>query len=457
MYVLEHETDSVLGKVISRIKPTEAEKKDEAKLAEEISARLRKVVPPYIEVMLAGSIAKDTNLRGDRDFDLFLLFPLSHTLKDLETSGLEWAKKAIEPHKWHVGYAEHPYLRANYKGSKLDIVPSFKISHIDERASSVDRSPLHTQYINSKLTPSQKDQVRLLKKFLKSLGIYGAELKTEGFSGYLCELLILYYGSFKQLLKSADQWKGQVVLDIERHYGEHELAGRFMTPLVVVDPVDPKRNVSAVVSQTSVNRLIYSTREFLKRPREEFFFSEKKLLTVQRARQLIKARGSTIVCVSFRAPKVVPDILWPQLKRAEKNIAKQLELDDFALLGHAHWSDESEHCALLFEFSSASLPQIRKAQGPPISQAVDCENFVEKHSKAPYGIWVEGDRVVAMEKRKHPTPESAIKGIIKSPRASGIPEHLAQTIPSAKLLKNEEAVSKELLELLTNYLSKTLP
>ncbi len=457
MYVLEHEVDSLLTKVIARIKPTESERKEEEKTSEEILKRLRRTVPPFIEVMLAGSMAKDTNLRGDRDFDVFLLFPLSHSLKDLEVMGLEWAKKAVEPHKWHIGYAEHPYLGVNYNGSKLDIVPSFKISHIDERASSVDRSPLHVQYINSRLTPSQKDQVRLLKKFLKNLGIYGAELKTEGFSGYLCELLICYYGSFKQFLKSAEQWRGQVVLDIERHYGEHELAGRFLTPLVVVDPVDRDRNVSAVVSQTSVNRLVYAVREFLKKPSEKFFFSERKPLPPQKARALIKARGSEIICLLFPAPQVVPDILWPQLKRAEKNIAKQLELEEFALLGHAHWSDEAKHCALLFEFTVSSLPFVRKAPGPPIFQAVDCDNFVEKHSKAPYGIWIEGERIVALEKRANTTPESALKGLLKNPRAIGIPENLIKNISKAKTLKGENVVRAETAELLTKYLCRSLP
>lgn len=457
MYVLEHEVDSLLARTIPRIKPSGSEKKEEEKISEEIMGRLRRTVPPFIEVSLAGSIAKDTNLKGDTDFDIFLLFPTSHSIKDLEIMGLEWAKKAIEPHKWHIGYAEHPYLRAHYKGSKVDIVPSFKISHIDEKASSVDRSPLHTQFVNSKLTPDQKDQVRLLKKFLKNLGIYGAELKTEGFSGYLCELLIAYYGSFKQLMKSAEQWRGQVVIDVERHYEEHELAGRFTAPLVVIDPVDRNRNVSAVVSQTSLNRLIYAARAFLTKPSEKFFFSEKKTLGIQQAKRMAKGRGTRFVCLLFPAPGVVPDILWPQLKRAEKNTAKHLELAGFSLLGHSHWSDESKLCALLFEFTVQSLPPVRKAIGPPIFQAVDCENFIEKHSRSAFGTWIEEDRVVSLETRKHPDAVSMLKAMLKFPRDSGIPEHLASTITKARILEGDAAVREETLELFSNYLDKSLP
>jgi len=457
MYVLEHEVDRILESAIPKIKPSAAEKGEEEAISEELMGKLRRIVPPFIEVALAGSIAKDTNLKGDRDFDIFLLFPTTHSLKDLEIMGLEWARKAMELHKWHIGYAEHPYLCADYKGSKIDIVPSFKISHIAERASAVDRSPLHTLYINSRLSPAQKDQVRLLKKFLKNLGIYGAELKTEGFSGYLCELLISYYGSFKQLMKSSEQWRCPVVIDLEKHYEEHELAGRFLTPLIVVDPVDRNRNVSAVVSQTSVNRFIYATREFLKRPSEEFFFSEKKPLQLQEAKKFIKERGSSFACVLFRAPDIVPDILWPQLKKAEKSVAKHLELEGFSLMGHSHWSDESKHCALLFEFSVPNLPAVKKVAGPPVHQAVDCENFAGKHSKSPHGTWIEGDRMVSLEKRKHVSAESLLKDCIRNPKDFGIPENLWKPIAKARVLKGEEVVKKEIMELVSGYLDKSLP
>ncbi len=456
MYVMEHTVDSLLGKIIQKIKPTESEKKDEEKMSEEIMSKLRRTVPPYIEVTLAGSIAKGTNLKGDMDFDLFLLFPLSHSVKDLEIMGLEWAKKAMAPHRTTIGYAEHPYIRAHFKGSKLDIVPSFKITHIDERSSSVDRSPLHTNYINNKLSDTQKDQVRLLKKFLKNLGIYGAELKTEGFSGYLCELMILYFGSFKQLLKSADQWKDPVVIDAERHYGEHELAGKFLSPMVVIDPVDRNRNVSAVVSKTSLNRFIYAAREFLKSPSEKFFFSKKEILSISKAKKIIKERGSEFICIHFSAPNIVPDILWPQLKKTERNMAKHIEMEGFGILGKSHWTDEEKRCTLLFEFSVPSLPKVKKVIGPPIFQHHDCDNFVSKHSKRG-SIWVEDNRIVALEKRENSTVRSLIKQMFKNPKNYGIPENLKKPISKATVHDGMETVSRKTIEILSSYLIKSLP
>ncbi|MBS7613865.1 hypothetical protein KEJ48_06465, partial [Candidatus Bathyarchaeota archaeon] len=42
-------------------------------------------------------------------------------------------------------------------------------------------------------------------KFAKGIGVYGADIKTGGFSGYLCELLIVSYGDFIKTVESASK------------------------------------------------------------------------------------------------------------------------------------------------------------------------------------------------------------------------------------------------------------
>jgi tRNA nucleotidyltransferase (CCA-adding enzyme) len=37
---------------------------------------------------------------------------------------------------------------------------------------------------------------------MKGTGVYGAEAKVEGFSGYLTELLVINYGSFPKALEA---------------------------------------------------------------------------------------------------------------------------------------------------------------------------------------------------------------------------------------------------------------
>ncbi len=66
--------------------------------------------------------------------------------------------------------------------------------------SAADRSPFHTLYVANSLDNYKKNQVRLLKKFLRSLNVYGAEISRKGFSGYVSEILIIKFGSFLSTL-----------------------------------------------------------------------------------------------------------------------------------------------------------------------------------------------------------------------------------------------------------------
>ena len=85
----------------------------------------------------------------------------------------------------------------------------------------------------SNLRPEQHDQVRLLKQFLKGIGVYGADAKVCGFSGYLAELLVLRYGDFDQAIVAGVSWTAGTVLSMAEEAGSG-----FRTPLVFIDPVD---------------------------------------------------------------------------------------------------------------------------------------------------------------------------------------------------------------------------
>ncbi len=127
----------------------------------------------------------------------------------------------------------------------VDLVPCYHVDSATRIQSAVDRTPFHTRYITDRIN-GLIDDVLLLKQFTKAGGIYGSDQMTEGFSGYLCELLILYYGGFTPLIRAAATWRPGLVIDIENH-----VAKKFDEPLVVIDPVDPKRNVAAAVSLRS--------------------------------------------------------------------------------------------------------------------------------------------------------------------------------------------------------------
>ena len=144
-------------------------------------------------VRVEGSVAKDTWLSENPDIDIFMRLPTSIPRKSLGDVGLKIAKKAAEGYEQVERFAEHPYLEIFVEGYRVDIVPCYDAKP-GEWQSATDRTPYHTDYIKKTLKcKGSRDEVRLLKKFMQGIGVYGAEIKVGGFSGYLCELLILKY------------------------------------------------------------------------------------------------------------------------------------------------------------------------------------------------------------------------------------------------------------------------
>ena len=189
---------------------------------------------------MVGSAARGTWISGTHDLDIFITFPEDTSREELEEFGLSIAREiAKDADRSEERYAEHPYINMRYMDFDVDLVPCFRVSSPDSIKSAVDRTPFHNEFIKQNISGLEND-VLLLKQFMRGGGVYGSELRTQGFSGYLTELLVIHYGSFENVLGSACDWKPNLVIDIK----EHGLL-KHTDPLIVVDPTDPKRNVAA--------------------------------------------------------------------------------------------------------------------------------------------------------------------------------------------------------------------
>mgnify|MGYP001312277445 CR=1 FL=1 len=453
--------EEVLSSALARIKPAKAEEDSLKSLSEEIKARLAEKIPKEIALEVVGSVAKGTSLRNEGDIDLFMLFPKhKYSHSDLAKTGLEYAKHALRPGvKWEIGYAEHPYLRAKINGKKIDIVPAFKIMRPEELGSAADRSPLHVQYVLKRMTSAQRDDVRLLKKFLKRLAAYGAELKIEGFSGYLCELLILHAGSFIKLAEEACSWHNPVA-DMERAFASKDEARRKFAypPLVVVDPVDKGRNVAAAVSETSLSKFIVACRAFLKAPSPEFFFESSPRITPERLKEMKKRllgrETPHDFVMRFKAPDVVPDVLWPQLRRTARILFDRLEQAGFRVFDYNYWTDEDKACIIIFEFDVHTLPEVEKIAGPEIKYSEGVADFIRKHKGAFAGPWVGGNRLYAAKKRRFTKAGDLIEYIATHPREFAMPENIAEFLPKYKRLRTPTLLKPKYAPFLYDYLYK---
>ncbi|MEK6842867.1 MAG: tRNA CCA-pyrophosphorylase, partial [Candidatus Micrarchaeota archaeon] len=256
-------------------------------------------------------------------------------------------KKTLKTN-WEMHYAEHPYLQGRIDGYKLEIVPCFRIQMNEGIISAVDRTPLHALYLQKNLSEKQKRDVRVLKALLKAHEIYGAELEVEGFSGLVCEYLVLNFRSLSNLLKEASSWKPPIVLDIENyHEGKFDLLlKKYQTPLVIIDFIDKNRNAAAAISLHSFSKFIQISREVLKNPNSSQF--ERKIPKINLSKLLLEAKSRNFLLLKMSKPKgIISDVLVPQLRRSAASIEKQLKLFDFQVFNNFSFSDEKSSYILL--------------------------------------------------------------------------------------------------------------
>jgi tRNA nucleotidyltransferase (CCA-adding enzyme) len=437
---------AVIAQVLDRVSPKVEERAKILGLARRCQRKVRKSLNEMgmqARVRIEGSVAKDTWLSGEADVDIFMCFDVSVPKRRFRPICLKVARKVFKDVGWIERFAEHPYVEAWINGTRINIVPCYK-SKRGEWLSATDRTPFHTRYIKRRLSEDVKKEIRLLKRFMKGVGVYGAEIKVGGFSGYLSELLILHFGSFLNTLRNAHRL-GKDIIDLEGYYeGRYEEAKRFfMAPVIVVDPIDKYRNVAAALSIQRVSEFIAASKAFLSEPSLTFFYPlEVTPYPLDVLLTELKSREAGILVVKAGRVVAVPDVLWGQLYRSMRAIAVQLKQFEFKVLRSTAWSDEESAIALIFELESTSLPSIKKHLGPPV-ESKEARSFLEKHLGAPTtysGPWIEEGRWVVETRRRYTNAVTLLRDLLSDGGETiGVAGLISQAFKkSLRIMVNEE-------------------
>ena len=442
------EIDKLTKQVLEKITPS---KEDRAKV-EAITHELELKVSLACKnegiaaiVRVEGSVAKDTWLKENPDIDIFMRLPKSIPRKNLGDVALKIAKNAAGSYEQIERFAEHPYLQVIVEEYHVDIVPCYD-SKPGEWQSATDRTPYHTDYIKKNLGNDLQAEVRLLKKFMQGTSVYGAEIEVGGFSGYLCELLIMKYHSFTETIQTFAHYNKRVIVDIENYYTnrENELSLLFPEPLVIVDPVDKGRNVASAVQPQKLYDFVGASRAFLKNPNAAFFYPPKtQALTIMKLKSQLERHGSSIVFLVIKQVPVVPDVLWGQLYRTKRSLHKLIELSDYKILKDAVWSNEKTLSIVIFELEQQVLPNIKRHLGPQLEREIECENFLSKYSdnqKAISGPYIEDGRWIVEVPRKTTEAVELLKEkLADGGKNAGVAELIAKSIQkNLKILTNGE-------------------
>jgi tRNA nucleotidyltransferase (CCA-adding enzyme) len=431
----------VLNRVLDDIRPNSIEKNRLEFLSKKVLDIAKSETAKYeARPILAGSLTRDTWLPTKKEFDIFVIFPKTFSVKKLENVGLKIGKDIIKKlnGEWIIEYAQHPYVRGKVHGTEIDVVPCYKMEPGEKIKSAVDRTPFHVAYLDKNFLRKLSDDVRLLKQFCGVNKIYGADAKTEGFSGYVCELLVMHYGSFINVLKNAVKWKPGEVIDLEKFYKKEDyyrLKKVFKRQvLILIDPIDRTRNAAAAISAKSFFILKKRSEEFLKKPSKEAFF-EKKFEPITE-NELILAqmkRRTELLLVILNPPKIVPDILWPQLRRFAERLDGMLKEDEFVVLRKDIYTNEKDLAVILLEMEISKLPYVNKKVGPLVFDLDDSEKFIKKYkNKALKGPFVENDFWVTEVERRFTTAREKLVDSLtekeKILKERGVPNHIAKQI-----------------------------
>lgn len=425
--------------ILDDIKPTIEEKQKIDEVSHNLMGFLQNACDDMgidAKVALVGSVAKNTALKGKSDIDIFIAFPLDTDKKFLKETGLDLAHKCCDEFKStpEHHFASHPYVTTHVDGCEVDIVPCYAINDGSELRSAVDRTILHTRYVKANLKDGQEDEVLLLKRFMAMTGTYGSEFKVGGFAGYLCELLIIYYGTFENTLKEAIKWKYGHSIDLE-NYGT---SGQFDDPLIVIDPTDMNRNVGAALRLDKMAEFIQSARNYLfSDNKKDYFYPLKRDLDRELILKEFEKRNGDLIVIKFNIPDIPLDTLHPQLKKTTEALERKLNDEEFNVFKADYWSDEIVNAVILIEMASSRLNDIRVNVGPKVFINQACENFVAKYGRE--NCYVQGDFLVHTQKREFSNADDLIRHIFT-------PEHIGM-IKVGKNLKKTIIKTHEFIDL----------
>jgi tRNA nucleotidyltransferase (CCA-adding enzyme) len=379
------------------------------------------------QAVIGGSGAKGTWLKGLHDIDVFACFDYNkHKNNSFEIS--ELLEKAVKKtsNTYDRLHGSRDYFKIEHQNYSFEIVPILRIKKASQAKNITDASLLHAEWVNVKIKTHKKarldDEIRLTKSFCIAQRVYGAESYVRGFSGYACELLTIYYGSFLKLATEAVKWKKliadgkKIVIDVEKHYRRKDPLrelneAKVQSGLVVIDPVQHDRNATAALSDETLLDFIGGAEKFLKKPSADFFEKEE----ITKPKLMKQAKGNKLVLIKVKPSRGKEDIVGAKLIKAHNHIKQILVENSFEVIDDGwDWGKNHKGDALFWYFVDKKVPKPDVRDGPPVSNKFHADKFKKAHTKKKdRKVFEKKGRLYVTINRKYTKSEQLVKVIIK--------------------------------------------
>ena len=401
-----------------------------------------KEITKYTEITsihYGGSYAKGTWTSEKPDIDIFVKFKKSTSEKKFKSISKKIGFNALKKFKPYTRYSEHPFVEAVIKNIKINIVPCYDVK-AGEWKSAADRSTFHTEFILENLSGPLKDDVRILKYFMSVNGIYGAEIAKQGFSGYVAEVLVYYFGSFTNVLKEIAKLKNDNAIGKPRK--------KFDSTIIIIDPVDSNRNLGAAISTENVGKFILLSRAFIYKPSIQFFRNQRKKLS---SKNIL----NNMLVLKFQYKKSPDDTIAGQIRRAVNSLSSQMEIAGFKILRNSSLTLEKNQAVLLFLMDSLTISENQIHDGPNVFEENFSRKFVSINRKKSRIMWVGNNaKIMALQKRSHTNAKLFLNDLIQNHlNKSGIPNGIKSDIKNMKITTGnniaDKSIKEAILELVT--------
>ncbi len=343
-------------------------------------------------VEVQGSFIRKTYLGEDEVYDLLLILPQAerakvHQILDSLVKRLkkDRIRNSLLEVKKQTG--KIPHLRIIAGDEVVNLFVGFEVSQGEKQISIFDSIPMHTQYLLTHMQEQDRNEVLLLKKFMKTVGVYRNEIGAVGFNGYLCELLIVFYGSFWEAIIGISSWKPRTIIDIKRKKVQiedvdsltSEMLSRYY-PLYVQDPLNPKDNVAADVSMLQFMSLIAAANTYMFEPTLHFF--EDLVCEIPPfdtlVRKIISTGRETLILILKRKFQEA-EICWQKTLSIKSAFASEIFSNNYILeRSHAFVSDD--YYGLMISLMNADPQLSLRKDGPEITSK-DSLKFLKHYSK----------------------------------------------------------------------------
>ena len=362
-------------------------------------------------IQFGGSYAKGTWTPGKIDVDIFVKLKKSISEKKFSNLGKKIGFNALKKYKPYVRYSEHPFVEALVNGTLVNVVPCYDVKK-GEWKSAADRSTFHTEFMNEKLTGQMKNDISLLKCMMKSNGIYGAEIANQGFSGYVTEVLVYYFGSFSNVIKEISK--------IKKNGRIGNSPRRFDSPIVIIDPIDNNRNLGAAISMKNLSKFVLLSRSYLKKPSLSYFKNKKSKSYKQN--ELAK----NILVINFPYESRSRDIIYGQLKRAANSIESQLTQEGFRILRNDSMIYDDDKAAILIFLEDVVINKNQIKMGPEFFVDEHSNKFIQVNAKKSKLIWIDKHgNLQSLQKRNYNDAKLFLNTMLKKNLTKfGIPKGL---------------------------------